>query len=76
MRRRRDPTAAQDEALAAVDRVLTVARGAGLVRPDLAPLELVLAVGLVTRPLPEPVTREVPDLVPRLVDIPLAGMRP
>lgn len=67
---------AQDDALAAVDRVLTTARDASLVRADVAPLELVLAVGLLTRPLPEPVTREVPDLVPRLVDILLAGMRP
>jgi len=67
---------AQEDALAAVGRVLDVAREAGLVRADLAPLELVLAVGLLTRPLPEPVAREVPDLVPRLVDVLLAGMRP
>lgn len=68
--------AAQAETLDAVADVLGVAGAAGLVRPDLAPLELVLGIGLVTRPLPSPVARDVPDLVPRMVDVVLAGMRP
>jgi len=68
--------AAQTETLAGVGDVLSAARAAGLVRDDLGPLELVLGVGLVTRPLPEPVARDVPGLVPRMIDILIAGMRP
>ena len=68
--------AAQVETLAGVADVLTAGRRSGLVRGDLAPLELVLGVGLVTRPLPEAVARDVPDLVPRMVEVLLAGMRP
>ncbi|MBO0900075.1 TIGR03618 family F420-dependent PPOX class oxidoreductase [Cellulomonas sp. zg-ZUI22] len=68
--------AAQTATLAGVGAVLGAARAAGLVRGDLAPLDLVLGIGLITRPLPEPVARDVPDLVPRMVDIVLAGMRP
>lgn len=68
--------AAQAEALAGVADVLAAARRVGLVRDDLAPLELVLGIGLVTRPLPAAVARDVPDLVPRMVDVLLAGMRP
>ena len=68
--------AAQVETLAGVADVLAAARRAGLVRDDLAPLELVLGVGMVTRPLPAAVARDVPELVPRMVDVLLAGMRP
>ena len=68
--------AAQTTTLAGVGDVLGAARAAGLVRHDLEPLDLVLGIGLITRPLPEPVARDVPDLVPRMVDIVLAGMRP
>ena len=67
---------AQAETLTGVGEVLAAARAAGLVREDLQPLELILGVGMVTRPLPEPVAREVPDLVARMVEIVLAGMRP
>lgn len=68
--------AAQDETLAGAGEVLQLARGAGLVRRDLEPLELVLGVGLVTRPLPEAVVRAAPDLVARMTDILLRGLRP
>lgn len=68
--------AAQTRTLAGVAEVLAVARRAGLVRDDLEPLELVLGIGLVTRPLPAAVARDVPHLVPRMVDVLLAGLRP
>lgn len=68
--------AAQSETLTGVADLLAAARRAGLVRDDLAPLELVLGIGLVTRPLPAAVARDVPELVPRLVDVLLAGLRP
>ncbi|MCC2313281.1 TIGR03618 family F420-dependent PPOX class oxidoreductase [Cellulomonas xiejunii] len=67
---------AQTATLAGVGDLLEAARAAGLVRHDLEPLDLVLGIGLITRPLPEPVARDVPDLVPRMLDIVLAGMRP
>ncbi|SFK03247.1 TetR family transcriptional regulator [Cellulomonas sp. KH9] len=67
---------AQAETLGGVGEVLAAARRAGLVRHDLQPLELILGVGMVTRPLPEPVARDVPELVPRMVEIVLAGLRP
>lgn len=68
--------AAQAETLTGVGDLLAAVRDIGLVRTDLEPLELVLGVGLVTRPLPEAVAQDAPDLVPRMVDILLAGMRP
>lgn len=48
----------------------------GLVRDDLHPLEVVLGLGLITRPLLPTVAPDAPDLVPRMVEIVLAGMRP
>lgn len=68
--------AAQTATLAGVGDLLAAARAAGLVRHDLEPLDLVLGIGLISRPLPEPVARDVPDLVPRMLDVVLAGMRP
>ena len=67
---------AQDATLAGVEEVLTAVRRAGLVRDDVGALELVLALGLVTRPLPEAIRDAAPDLVPRLVATVLAGMTP
>ena len=66
---------AQDRTLAAVGEVLTAARAAGVVRAELSPLELVLAVGMITRPQPAVVHQEAPDLVPHLVTVLLAGLR-
>ena len=68
--------AAQAETLAGVADVLAAGRRAGLVRDDLAPLELVLGIGLVTRPLPAAVARDVPHLRARMVRVLLDGMRP
>ncbi len=67
---------AQDEALSGVEDLLAQARAAHLVRADLSALELVLAIGLITRPLPDAVGRRAPDLVGRLTSILLDGMRP
>ena len=67
---------AQDEALVALDALMVEARAAGLVRDDLSALELVIAIGTVTRPQPEAVRRIAPDLESRLVAILLAGMQP
>jgi len=68
--------AAQEDALSRMTELLAAARGAGLVRADLTALELVIAVGMITRPLPAQVLRAAPDLEERLVSILLAGMRP
>ncbi|MEO9330021.1 SbtR family transcriptional regulator [Gordonia aurantiaca] len=59
-----------------VEDLLDAAKDAGLVRSDLRALELIVGIGLITRPQPEPVSAATPDLVPRLVSILLAGMRP
>ncbi|MEU5841964.1 helix-turn-helix domain-containing protein [Rhodococcus sp. NPDC047139] len=67
---------AQAETLAGVEALLDAVRPAGLVRSDLDALELVLAIGLITRPLPDAICAATPNLVPRLVSILLAGMRP
>ncbi|MBC2932082.1 TetR/AcrR family transcriptional regulator [Nocardioides sp. zg-1228] len=67
---------AQEQTLAGVEGVLAAGRRAGLVRDDVAALELVLALGLVTRPLPEAIRDAAPDLVPRLLATLLAGMTP
>lgn len=66
---------AQAETLTGVGELLAAVRDAGLVRTDLEPLELVLGIGLITRPLPEAVAQDAPDLVPRMVEILQAGMR-
>lgn len=66
----------QGETLERVGSLLAAVRDAGLVRSDLQPLELILAIGLITRPLPDPLTQGAPDLVARMVDFLQAGMRP
>ncbi|WP_420751628.1 TetR/AcrR family transcriptional regulator [Rhodococcus sp. O3] len=67
---------AQEITLAGVEDVLASARSAGAVRADLGALELVLGIGMITRPQPAAIRTVAPDLVPRLVSIMLAGMRP
>ena len=66
---------AQDDTLARVAEVLAAARAAGLVRADLDPLELVLAVGMITRPQPAAIAAAAPQLVARLTAILEAGLR-
>ena len=67
--------AAQDAALADVTAIMGDARRAGLVRAELDPLELVLALGMITRPQPAAVRELTPELIPRLTRILLAGLR-
>lgn len=66
---------AQDASLAAVERVMERARAAGLSGGRVSALELVLAVGMLSRPQPEAVAAQAPDLARRLVRILAAGMR-
>ncbi len=67
---------AQDAALARVDAVLDRARRARLAVDDFSALELVLAVGILSRPQPEAMRALAPDLGHRLVEIFAAGIRP
>lgn len=55
---------------------IRAAQSAGLVRPDLHPFEFVLALARLTRPHPELSDEAIPNLVPRLVAIFVAGLRP
>ena len=66
---------AQEKALAGVTEIMAAAREAGLVRATLDPLELVLTVGMITRPQPEAVRALTPELIPRLTTMLLAGLR-
>ena len=67
---------AQVRTLSGVEELLAAALSARVVRPDLGALELVLAIGMITRPQPEAIRSVTPNLVPQLVSIVLAGMRP
>lgn len=66
---------AQIAALAGVEQLLDALQQAGLVRADLAAVELVLGVGLLTRPQSEAIRSAVPRLQERLVRVLLDGMR-
>lgn len=66
--------AAQDATLARVSELLDAARAAGLVRAELDALELILAIGMITRPVPPALREATPQLVPRLVTIFAAGL--
>ena len=66
----------QTQTLERVEELLDTAKDAGLVREDLQALELIVGIGLLTRPQPAAVSAATPELVPRLVSILLAGMRP
>ena len=66
---------AQVRTLARVTELLTVARAEGMVRADIDALELVLSIGMITRPQPAAIRAATPHLVPRLVAILEAGMR-
>jgi len=67
---------AQAGAVAALDELLAAARAAGAVRDDVTPAELMVLIGMLTRPQPEAVSRAAPDLEERLVEFLLAGLRP
>lgn len=67
---------AQAHTLTAVGELLHAAQAAGIVRDELSALELILAIGMITRPQPEAIRAVTPDLTRRLVAIFIAGMRP
>lgn len=67
---------AQSAALAEVDRVLAQARAHRLVDDSISALELVLAIGILSRPQPTAVRALVPGLGRRLVAIFATGIRP
>ncbi|QCX27836.1 TetR/AcrR family transcriptional regulator [Nocardioides jishulii] len=66
----------QDVTLAGVEEVLAAARAADCVRDDIGALELVVLIGMITRPQAEAVHRAAPDLVEHLLAVVLDGMRP
>jgi len=68
--------AAQETTLARVEDVLDQARRHRLAVEDFSALELVLAVGILSRPQPEAMRALAPDLGRRLVAIFAAGLRP
>lgn len=68
--------ASQRVAAVEVEAVLAKLRSHGLVRDDVGPLDVVLGLGLVTRPLPQAIGRGVPGMAARMVEIFVAGMRP
>ena len=68
--------ASQRSAAVEVEAVLQKLRGHGLIRDDVGPLDVVLGLGLVTRPLPQAIGRGVPGMASRVVEIFVAGMRP
>lgn len=67
---------AQDQALADVARVLEAARARGDVDDTLTPIELVLAVGILSRPQTSTVAALAPDLGARLVHLVVRAMTP
>ena len=69
-------TAAQHRTLAALTETMRPLVAAGAVRADLSALELVAAVGILTRPQPEEIRRAAPEIVDHLVDAFLAWSRP
>jgi AcrR family transcriptional regulator len=66
----------QAEALDDVAAVLDEARARGFVADILSPTELVLAVGILSRPQPDTVALVAPDLGARLVRLLVKAMRP
>lgn len=69
---------AQDRALGEVDGLFVAAQERGLVDPStsLTPMELVVAVGVVTRPAPPAVAASIPELGIRLVSLLMDGLAP
>ncbi len=61
---------------ARVTELVHAAQRAGLVRDDVQPIEVIMAVARLTRPHVRFVDDVVPGLVPRMIAIYLAGLRP
>lgn len=67
---------AQAQTLSGVEDVLAAAQSAGLVRTDFGALELIVGIGMITRPQLAAIHDAAPELIPQLVDIFVTGMRP
>ncbi|PWC06674.1 TetR/AcrR family transcriptional regulator [Mycetocola zhujimingii] len=67
---------AQATTLIRVDQLLAAAHDAGLVRRDISALELIIAIGMITRPLPDMLHAAAPDLREKLVEVFIRGVRP
>ena len=53
-----------------------MAKGAGLVRADVTPMQFQLGLAVATRPLPDVTSTFVPDIDQWLVEVYLRGLRP
>lgn len=72
-----DPVAeAQSRTLESIEALLGEAQSAGLARDDITALELVVGIGMLTRPQPAPIQRAAPHLIEHLVTVFTAGLRP
>ena len=67
---------AQNEAAKTLNSALELAKNAQLVRADISGLELIAAVGSMTRPLPRAFSNSQPGLEGRIVQIMRDGLRP
>lgn len=68
--------AARELTKAQMSAAIRAAQTAGLVRSDLHPLEFIMALAKLTRPQVELSDEGIPNLVPRLVAVFVAGLRP
>lgn len=66
---------AQTTTLRRVEAIIAAARERGLLTADLSAIELIVAIGMITRPQSAEVHAAAPHLVRRLVDILVAGMQ-
>ncbi|WP_407107724.1 TetR/AcrR family transcriptional regulator [Rhodococcus aetherivorans] len=71
-----DVLAIREGTKARVTELVHAAQQAGLVRDDVQPIEVIMAVARLTRPHVRFVDDVVPALVPRMIAIYLAGLRP
>lgn len=69
-------TARRDAAVTAIESVIDLAKGAGLVRADVAPMQFQLGLAVATRPLPDVTSTLLPDIEAWLVEVYLRGLRP
>lgn len=65
----------QAQTLARVDQVLTAARRHEQVRAELSAIELVVLLGMITRPQPDVIRQSTPRLVENVLDIVISGLR-
>ncbi len=66
---------AQTQTLACVDDVLTAARHHTQVEAELSAIDLIVLLGMITRPQPDVIRQATPRLVEHVLDILIGGMR-